>query len=320
MTRRLLPIAVIALIAFLGFEIAAQVASRHLDPAIEWYSPTAHERHGLLERTDWDAQPLHTVFAGSSQIGVGADVELYAELTGNNAVNMGLPNAGPHTVRRWLLEEVLPRTSPEVVVIGVSSFEFNINFENRAGPGYDGQLASRRSIGAVVSRAAQRQSALFAHRHTLSNPAKALRQLRAVPKTYQFESPMIDWPHPVLSPQDRDDQVDVFRNSVVRDFEVDEALLAELDDLLSQLIDGEVAPVIVYMPVTGRFIDAHSNGRSDFESVRDRVRGVAEKHDTPFLDLAEALPESAFYDIIHLTTDGAEQFTTLLVQRLQDNS
>jgi len=316
MLKRFVLIAAATFAVLGAAEVGARLLAPGLGPSTTWYSATAHERAGFLASDEWTELEPHTIFVGSSQVGMGVDVELYSKLTGHRAANMGLPNAGPHTVSRWLQEEILPRSHPSRIVLGTSSFEFNENFDTSADLRYDDQVAIQTGFGARTVRFMGQRFELVARREVLSNPSIVLRQLRTESQEYRYTTPMFDWPRPQPSGEAFKQQLRIYRDSVLRDYTVDENRLRQLGLLLDELGALDLDVVVVFMPVTSGFIETHPDGRQDFDMTRRLVEELVESRNMVFLDLSEEIDEAKFYDNSHLGLEGARVLTKRLAEAI----
>lgn len=308
------------LLVAVGVLILAEGSARLLTPRFgqttTWYTPAAAERFEVLTSQNWNLDPPHTVFVGSSQVGRGIDDSLYTDITGASASNMALPGGGPELVEQWLRDEILPRADIRHVILGLSSFEFNLaNRDTNAGNRYKQQLATRTDFQASIARLAQTRLALYRHREVLSNAWMLQQELRQPTAQPDFSVPILELPYP-----DEDGYFDIslsrVRRNVLNEFEVDMTAFAALERLLDSLRAQGIRVTVVYMPVTAEYVAAHPSGRSDFELIRELARETTIARESEFVDLSRSLPLSAFFDHIHLNPEGADAFTRLFAKAI----
>ena len=145
----------IALLAFLlAAEFGLHAFDDRLPQPMDWFNGQARFLVAEMDRTAEAGVRSDIVFAGSSMVGEGIDVQAIedglasVEVAHNTAVN----SARTPTIRRWLIEEVVPRLRPQRVVWGVSSRDFNENRPEPAVDRYNSSRATRLGVAGAVDR------------------------------------------------------------------------------------------------------------------------------------------------------------------------
>lgn len=310
--RRLVDIVAVTLLLLCALEIVASRVESGLPPATMWYTPRAELVHEYLNSEAFLSESPQVVLMGSSMMGLGGLSETLGEQWGTEVANVSLPGADMTVSTRFLTEEVLTRSSPKMVVLGVASFDFNANHGNPSGLRYESQLATRPGVTAGIERGVGQRLALVRNRMFWGDPVGLIRELRstdAEPPTYD-----IDW-HQAGPPRYAGqfaEHASLLEVGVLKDFVIDDTEIVRLGGLIETLQADNIRVVIVALPVTTEYVAAHPRGREDFEAATELIRQEAKRRGAEYLDLSRSMPRRSFYDNVHLNRDGAIAFTEML--------
>jgi hypothetical protein len=237
-----------------------------------------------------EGRDLEVVVLGSSSLEAAFDP---AQVSTASAYNLAMPFTDLATMHLWLSEVVFAYTQPKVVLIGVLLWESSDQVSlgdalekalaDTGPPSFSRLLESRGSLALLDQRKA-RERLLTANHWTEDGHQTAY---------YEVE-PTEEWPKldaAVLSGPDRS------------------SLLAVIDLVRSH--DAE--PVIVIEPLADSRIGDHE-GTSEF---LEEVNALASQADVQVWDLSSTMGEPDLYvDGLHVTREGATEFTRHIVDRL----
>src|SRR5205814_500643 len=115
------------LVVVLGSEVAVRAAQHHLPEPRHYFSIPAETYVHSMNTLRAHGIRSDITFVGTSMVERDIDANLVEKLLPDVhwAHNVALPGSQTSVVRRWLLNEVLPRLRARRVVWGISSLDFN---------------------------------------------------------------------------------------------------------------------------------------------------------------------------------------------------
>ena len=269
-------------------------------------------------------------FVGTSMVRRDVDaarVEKALKWPDTSVHNVALPGAQTTVVQRWLLEEVVPRLHPKVVVWGVSTLDFNSGRPDHPIDQYSAARASQRGLFGDLDRALE-VSAVSKHRDALRDPyeLKAAAQdtatkyvehkaLRAR-ATWKLE---YDSKTPEQLKKMKANHLITVRDKQLKDFRVGDAEFAAFRDTITALQQQGIKVVIVIMPVPSDYLPLHPKGETQFKQWQQQITNEAVRLNVSVIDdLVRSMPDASFRDYEHLWPEPArEVFTPALAARLR---
>ncbi len=312
-------------------EGGARAAGPYLPEPIVYGDETTQAKVAQLDQLGTACTDV--VLAGNSMGRDAFDPGPFTAADGEHrrAYNASLDAASPALLRRWLTEEVVPRTHPATVVVTLASLDLNAhgNATTSARLAYD-------SAPATATGPAGRLGAWFEAHSTLVRYRSELRDLGAVAAALgqmQAGSPL-----PRLSAAGitglvgaagqgesrlglhyrHDASTKSFtRQQLLADFTIDDTQVADERALVTDLQAEGVAVVLVVLPVTADYVSLHPAGGVDFDRFLGVARQLAIDTGAPLIDLHdERGDEQRFADTHHLNAEGQAWFSATLPARL----
>ena len=296
-------------------EAGARVAEASGPPALRWYDATTQLKVDQMNDLSADAD---VVFAGTSMVWQGFDPETFTATDGRSAYNAGLAGGVPVVMEPWLLEQVIPRTNPDLVVWGLSSLDFSATYGADNLDRYRDALETRSGVLAALERGAASVSALVGYRTVLRDPGALFGIERDRIEDDFAEAELVLGPAGVR----RDFRVDAGEErgatvaARVVDFALDPADLAAVARTVAALRADGIEVVFAEMPVPDRFVTLHPNRLDDLDRVHEATVALGAELDVPVVDLRSGYTDADFVDFTHLDEGGAHQLTTTLAARL----
>jgi hypothetical protein len=305
------------LIVAVAFLVLADVVVRTAVPRAaslnawnDWQATNKGEAIDALARRGGSS----VVLMGSSMMDYAVDPAALSNALGlkRPAFNASLNGAEAQLMHFWLLNVVVPRLRPRVVVIGVSSRELN-----DLGKGTrDAFEAVRHSYGgrAVandlspterVLEMGERVSGLVRYRSLLRKPT---RLFDAEPLEEGLAVSVLG------SPTHRR-RLDAFKAlpPIVGGFAVGGTSMRVLERLIERLSSSNIRPVLVEMPIAPDGYARHPNGIADYRRFQHTIARVVTSTGATFADMLTPFPTSEWFgDSVHLNKGGRERFTQLL--------
>ena len=311
-----------------GLLLVAEGVARALDdelpPLLRYHS---YEADLKVERMDDLGQEggAAVAFVGTSLV-YGIDpAALPRSVDGRPAgYNAALASGIPLLIRPWTTHAVLPRLAPDLLVVGLTSYELSDDpfavVQAEAFASSDGARRDRDDAGALdrVDRWLGEHSALWEHRSALRDPSTLLDAVRGD----GFE---LDAVTASLQPSGRpsyrertrfEDRLQPGGGGLGR-WEIGTDNVAALRGLLREARAAGVEVALVNMPVTEEYVARHPRGAADYEAYRAFLRDLAEEEDVPLIDGHGLTDHRFFADEVHLNLEGAQAFTALLVDALR---
>lgn len=328
MRRRLvLTLASAAAVLLVG-ELATRAIADDLPAVLEWHSAEAEHKVEQME----DLGDADVVFLGSSLTNAGFVPETLVNglaATGRSVVayNAGLSACIPMLTELWAEEVVLPRLHPEVVVLGLSSFDFT---DHPSADVFVSSFASspagERAVGddGVLDRLdhwLDDRSELWRHKVALRNPDSIFDAIRGRGPLADPQVAAMDafGRTGYLQTQRFEDRIDDGGVGVpIETWSLGRRNPAALERVVTGLRDQGITVVLVDMPVTDEYVLAHPGGAADYEVYLRYLRAFAERVGAPLIEMSGVRDHALFADEIHLNIDGATQLTNALVARITE--
>jgi hypothetical protein len=313
--------------SLLAIVLAAEVAARVWLPAVP---PNTHtwpraEIGQKLEQIDDYArrgEEVDVLFVGSSQMAAAANPQLFTEQTGLSSYNAAFAGPSMKTVGRWLLDIAEPKLSPDVVVVGIASRDSNDRSRKNnkvhqtfiTSPGYRQETAS---FASRMEGWLEDVSVFMRYRRLMREPAtflertdddlgeqKVRKEIGA--RGLRLEQP-VDYRFRLKNQQ-------FLAKGTLGNFETGGSEYRAVIEMHDVLEERGVEMVLVSMPLTNDYIEAHEDPQADMASYHDLLADVVAETGVTFVDgeRAFATPK-AFRDILHLDVEGRDGFTGALV-------
>jgi hypothetical protein len=310
-------------------ELATRAVAGRLPEPLLWYSLEAQTKVAQMEdlrRQGWEGG---VVFVGTSMMNVALDPLELARTAGEQttfAYNASLSAGIPRLMEEWVRGVVFPKLRPSVLVIGLSSVDFNDASAHREAllHRFEQAPAARLALGraSVIERlddVASRVSAFVRYRRAFRDPKRLFDALMgrpartADPNVGAFGAGVgrraddFELPEPV----DR-------ANGTLADYRPggrEQAAIARIIELAKRM---GTRVLLVKMPVTTEYIATHPNGAADYLAFEQALAGLAAAFGVPVVDAqAAATGHRYFADDSHLNGRGTEAFTRLMAVELE---
>lgn len=258
------------------------------------------------------------VLMGSSMMDYAVDPGALSKLLGlqRPAFNASLNGAEARLMDFWLLNVVVPRLRPQVVVIGVSSRELNdLGRGTREAfeavrNSYGGRTAATDlSPTERILEVGERVSGIVRYRTLLRAPS---RLFKAEPLEEGLAVTVLGAPtHPR--------RLDTYRTlpPISGGFAVGGSALGALKHLIERLKSSKIRVLLVEMPISPDGYARHPNGMADYRSFQQAVGQFVATTGTSFADMLSPFPTTEWFgDTLHVNKRGRERFTQLLAGTL----
>ena len=307
----------VALVAVVAVEVGAQVLAPALEPVpIDWpnaMTQLKHEQLELLEGSEVDGTNIPVTFVGDSAAQQAFLPATFAAIDneGRLSYNAAIPGGVPGVTRPWLLEQVIPRLEPGVVVWGIGLSDLARGYGEAETSAYMSSLGGKDGILAGVERAAAEVSALVDLRPALRDPsllagARRDRLLQDVEESESLLGPGGQRLGYQPGPTDLD-RVDADR--LFGDYEIDPLDVADIADTIGRLQRRGKDVVLVELPTSPQVVELLPNGQRDVSAFRDALADVAEATSTFVFRAIGPFDESDFVDFVHVSEETAEAIT-----------
>jgi len=308
-------------------ELGARFVDASLPEPVEWYDARAQIKVEQMDRLARRDSGTDFVFIGTSMVFRGIVPRVFDAAGGKSntlSYNAALLAGVPPVMKRWTLEEVVPRLRPRVVVYGLSSLDFQGRRYKRPVRAYENAPATRRGVMATLQRVASRHLKLVRRRAEIRDPRNLdevrdalAREGRAEGAVEKHRRTMTKAGYqPKKWRAVNDEERDRLRRRVLRGYSISARGTRDVAGLVAGLRARQIKVVLVDMPVPRRLIPLHPGGRDDYRRARRHLRDLAARLDVPLVDMARTMHDSRFVDFTHLTEEGAEEFTRRLRTRL----
>ena len=238
-------------------------------------------------------------------------------------------------MRRWLVDEVVPRLRPTLVIVTLASLDLNANSAASRGAlaAYDQAEMTAPGPMAGAGRAAIRGSALVRNRRALRDPLAVAEAVGATVTGDDAARLGPDGLPGVVGPDGEgrsrralryrhDATTRAFtRQHLLGGWALDPVQVDALGDLVADLQAAGVGVVLTVLPVTRDYIGLHPGGMADADRFRAAVQATGTAARVPVIDLLDETPagladDGAFADTHHLNQAGQDWFSTTLPGRL----
>ena len=314
-TRRHAALAlVVALVVAIGAEGAARVWEDDLPEAVRWYDAASQRKIEQMERIE----SADVVFAGTSMAWQGLDPATFMAIdtAGRSAYNAGLAGGIPGVMEPWLVDEVVPRLEPQMVIWGLSTLDLAPAYGDENIAAYRDAPAVADGLMAELDRRAGSVSALVRGRESLRNPEAWWGD--------GADDPLFAAADSLLGPLGERREFDVVPDrqraqlaaTRLTDWQPSHDDLATIRRTVRELTDQGVAVILTPMPTPPRFVALHPEGDRDFVAFHDALQDLAADLEVPLLDVAVGYDDDDFVDYTHLDEAGAQRFTRQLTAAL----
>jgi hypothetical protein len=293
--------------------LMSELFARNIAPALpvdpgKWprieIAQKLHQMRGYVN----DRKPFEVVFVGSSMMAGGVDPVAFTKRAGLRGYNAGFAGPSMRTITPWTLGIVEPLLQPEVVVVGLQSRELSDNGPKNIrmfrkfldSPGYR-QATS--NIALRVAGTLERVSYFLRYRRAFREPT----ELFGVEGSAALEAAQVRQVVGPLGKRIQDDapyrnsdkfREDLYRKMLYR-FEVGGPEYAALEKLYEKLRERGVHLIVLNMPVTEDYWDAHGSP-SDRRTYHRALRRFVNNHEVTFVDAENALPKEVFREPLHI--------------------
>lgn len=314
---------IIGLALFVAVELALRLAEPLLPEPSMWPNNEMAFKVDQIDDLVSAGIRVDTVFAGSSVAAEGFDPVAFNEVGPHLAYNAALGAASARSLERWLLDVVVPRLDPEVVVVGLVSRDLN-----------DGGISQREfyervasshglmTVGAAANPMEAFESWLVQHvslfrlRPLVRDPAQLAAAIRG-------EANMGDDPKPGPFGSDPEDpgsgsydNSEVFREfwrgRQLNGYSIGADETEALERLVAELAERGVSVVLVHMPVTEDYVSLLPDPDRDPREFRDLLIRVAEEQGAVFVDADPLFERDDFRDPAHLDPRAAAELARAL--------
>jgi hypothetical protein len=314
--RGLIPLIVaVACLALVDVSVRAAVPrTASFNAWNDWQA--THKVEAIDELARRGGSPL--VLMGSSMMDYAADPGALSKLLGlqRPAFNASLNGAEARLMDFWLLNVVVPRLRPQVVVIGVSSRELNDLGKGTRGAyeavrdSYGGRnVATDLSPTERILEVGERVSGLVRYRSILRAPSRLFKE---EPLEEGLAVTALGAPtHPR--------RLDVYRTlpPIAGGFAVGGPSMRALEHLIERLEALGIRVLLVEMPISPDGYARHPNGVADYRSFQQTVAQFVATSGTSFADMLSPFTTTEWFgDTLHLNKRGRERFTQFLAARL----
>lgn len=245
--------------------------------------------------------------------------------------NAALDAAAPTLLEQWVPDNVLPKAKPDLVVIGLSSFDLNDNarISRSALASYRTAALTRDDVFGRLQQPLIRRVALFEHRAALRDPTTVWESFGRIVDGDRLPRPdadgipgLLDAEGAGLSRRDlrytpSPATASLLRTELLNDYDSGQDQVVALGRLLATLDEGGVDTALVLLPVTDDYVDAHPGGRAQFDEFVELARKVAATQGTPLVDLHDWGDDADFADTHHLAGAVADELSRELPARLE---
>lgn len=305
----------VVLVVVLVAEVAARTVTARSAEEVRWYDAAAQQRIELLdERGD----AVEVAFAGTSaawQAFVPAEFE---GATGRSSINVGLAGAIPTVTGPWLADEVAPRSSPDLVVWGLTPLDFAPEYGDQQDEAYRSAVATADGWLAGLDRLVSSTSTLVASRRLLRSPSdlfgsgeeQRASELAAAAATTGPDGERVDFDEN-FGPEEIAIQRSRLSNYAIDQRDVDAIVAA-----ISQLQANGSTVVLVEVPVPDRFVQQLPRPEDDMAATQAAIIEIGASTSSDVVLMGDVFGDTNFVDSIHLNAEAASTTTRWLAHIL----
>lgn len=317
--------------SFVGVLLLVELIARSIAPGLpvdpgKWPRIEIAQKLDQVRRYLGDGREFDVVFVGSSMVADGVDPVEFVETADVRAYNAAFAGPSMRTITPWTLDIVDPLLQPEVVVLGIQSRELSDNgpknkamFEKfMSSPGY------RQTTSNLALRFAgmlERISYFMRYRRAFREPSQILEAdgeaaLRAA-RVRQELGPLGKRIQQDVPYEDSEQFRTSLYEKMLFDFSVGGPEYAALERLYEGLRERGIRLVVVNMPVTPAYWEAHrSPGAEDV--YHDALERFLEDRDIAYVDAEDSLKEETFRNPMHLDVDARKWLARALAGSWED--
>ena len=326
--------AVVTLVGFLAVVIGAEVAARAWLPAIPpdahtWPRAEIGQKLEQIDAYEERGEAVDVLFVGSSQMAASTNPQLFTEQTGLSSYNAAFAGPSMRTVGRWLLDIVEPKLSPDVVVVGIASRDSNDRSRKNKNvhqaflnsPGYRQETAN---LASQFEGWLEDVSVFMRYRRLMREPATFLEGTDDDLGSQEIRMPIGERGLRLIEPVDYRFTLKGQRRlakGTLGNFQTggrEYRAVVEMHDVLEE---RGVEMILVNMPLTEDYLEAHEDADADMTSYREFLEDIVAATGVSFVDAEEAFATpKAFRDLLHLDVEGRDAFTEALADSWGDIS
>lgn len=312
-----------ALLILVIADVVVHAASSSLPAPLLWSAPEFPVKEAQIDHLAAKGG-ASVMFVGSSTMDVSMNPSglppLHSRRPPYNAATGG---ATIGMIDVWTRLVAAPKLHPDIAVVGVVTRELNENDPQQIelDKGFSKsvrvhRLLHRESTREVIERHVSDVSAIFKFRTVLNQPKRVLDTLfTGKYRSGEFGEIVSD-----------DGQYEAFLNvhltnhgAAYRDlratglhnFKIGAAKVATLRRMLTALAARHIKVVVVNMPVTQVYVEAHPRGKADYDAGVSTLRREARRVGAQFVDVG-VWPDRYFADSAHVDALGSRRFTRLI--------
>ena len=321
----------VAVAVILVAEMGARLLAPYL-PAPELYADQSTAvKAAQLDRLAETDRCATVIVAGNS---MARDDLVPAQIASANedvaVYNAALDAASPELLSRWIPDHVLTRADPDLVVLGLSSFDLNdeARISQSALESFRSAALTRDDSFGRWQQPLLRHLALFRHRRQLRDPvavwsalSRALRGERetrpdpkGIPGVLGDDGAGLSRRDLTFASAPGSDAL--LRRELLNDFSIGGAQTDALRSLVDELEGDGVEVALTVLPVTDAYIAAHPDGTADYERFLAVVDDVASSEGVAVLDLHDWADPADFADTHHLAGPAADRLSAALPELL----
>lgn len=304
------------LVVLLIAEVAARIVEQ-TDPAVvSWYDAAAQQRVPMMDDREADVAFVGTSMAWQAFV---PSTFTAADPANRSAFNAGLAGAVPVVMEPWILNEVDPRVSPDLVVWGLSSFDFAPNYGDAQKESYESAPETRTGALAATDRFGRSFSALIRMRTLMRRPSKLYGNEATETKDDIAEAARITGAdgERLEFEVDKSDLRGRIVTARLKDFAPDQEDANSVVDVANSLTERGVDLVLVDMPVPTIFIDRHPNEAADYDRTGETIELLGRELSVDTMSFVGFFPDENFVDFTHLDEASTHQFTEWFADGLQ---
>lgn len=292
-------------------ELVARSVSNRVPAPRVWHDPVAQLKVAQMDGLRRDGARGGVVFGGSSQVLEGVSPPVVAPSLGRRAYNAALHRGFLPLTERWLLEEVLPRLRPRLVVLGVGVLDLTDNGvgQYEVVDRFEAALARRRDVSSRLRRRAIDRSAIVRHVLAVRGSSVVLGDLRIGPFGEGLE--FADATEYRLSEKKRA----YIEDELLAGYETGPTCLSTLERIVAGIRGTGASVVVVELPHTDELLPMLPGGAAKVEAARHELRRVLTELDVRLIDDLAADPcreRRWFADCIHFNGRGMRMASEIL--------
>lgn len=308
-------LAIVVIVAIVAEVAARGVTSRTTDE-IRWYDAAAQQRIELL---DDRGDSMDVAFAGTSAAWQAFVPAEFSAATGLSSLNVGLAGAVPTVMGPWLTEEVAPRTSPDVVVWGLTPLDFSPSYGDLQEEAYDSAVETADGWLADLDRSVSSVSTLVSWRRVLRSPSDLFGSGESQREADLAAAAVVTGPDGERIDFAIDGGAEglAIQRSRLADFEIDPRDVDAVTATIRTLLAAGTTVILVEVPLPDRFVDQLPQPARDIAATRDAIIGIGEATASDVILMGDVFGDTNFVDSIHVDTDAARQTTRWLAEILE---